>query len=89
MRGGLVDFGTVASESGVVRVVKEDTKEICALFVRVRLQLRMDVDDEGGGHSGEETSLSLGSVRVDLYNLQNSQLQVLCSGLCHASSQDP
>ena len=47
------DSGNVAAESGVVHFVKEDAEESGGFVVRVSLELGIDLDDEGGSHSGE------------------------------------
>jgi len=53
----LWDPGNLATESGAVRRVNKDAKEIGRLFVRVSRELRVDLDDERGGYCGEETCL--------------------------------
>ena len=47
----------VTAESGVVDLVDEDAEESSRLFVRVRLELRVDLDDECGSHCGKQISL--------------------------------
>jgi hypothetical protein len=47
----------VATERGVVHLVKEDSEESGGLLGRVWLELGMDLDDEGRGDGGEQTSL--------------------------------
>ena len=49
--------GNVATEGGVVHLVEEDTEKSSCLFVRVGLELRLDIDYEGGSDGGEQTSL--------------------------------
>ena len=49
--------GNGVSEGGVVDLVNQDAKEDRSLVVRIGLQLRVDLDDEGRGHSGEQTGL--------------------------------
>ena len=48
------DFVT---ESGVVHLVEEDAEKSSGFFVRIRLELGLDLNDEGRGHSREQTSL--------------------------------
>jgi len=45
------------AKSGVVNLVDEDAEESGRFFVWVRLELGVEVDDEGGGDGGEQTSL--------------------------------
>ena len=49
--------GSVTSEGGVVDLVDEDAEEGGSLVTRVRLELRLDIEDECGGDGGEQTSL--------------------------------
>jgi len=81
--------GSVAAERGVVHLVDEDAEESGRLFVRIGLELRMDLDDEGGSDGGEQTSLRSISVRVHLSNLQDSRILVSCSDRRHTSSRSP
>jgi len=53
----LWDCGDVTAKSSVVDLVDEDTEESGGLFARVWLELRLDLDNEGGGYGGEQTSL--------------------------------
>ena len=50
--------GDVFIERSVVHLVEEDAGESDSLFVRIELELRMDLDNEGENHCGEQTSLS-------------------------------
>ena len=54
------DGGSVISEGGVVDLVDKDAEESGSLLARVRLELRLDVENECRGDSGEQTSLCLG-----------------------------
>ena len=45
------------TKSGVVDLVDEDAEESGGFFVWVRLELGIDLDDEGGSDGGEQTSL--------------------------------
>ena len=45
--GPVRNLGNFASENGVVELEEEDTKESGGFFVRIRLELRINVDDEG------------------------------------------
>ena len=58
------DCGNVASKSCVVDPVDEDTEEGGGLFTCIWLELRLDLDDEGGCHGGEQTSLCAESARL-------------------------
>ena len=49
--------GSVGAESGVVDLVDEDSEEGGSLLARVGLELRLDVDDEGGSDRRKQTSL--------------------------------
>ena len=60
----LWEGGSVVSERGVVDLVDEDTEEGGSLLTRVRLELRLDIEDERGRDGGEQSSLSPLSVRV-------------------------
>jgi hypothetical protein len=51
--GPLWECRNVVSEGGVVDFVKENTEEGCALVVWIGLEVRVDLDDEGGGDRGE------------------------------------
>ena len=51
--GPLWEGGNVVSESGAINLVNEDAKEGGGIDVRVGLQLRIDVDDEGRGNCGK------------------------------------
>jgi len=55
--GPLWDRGNVITEGSVVERVDEDTKENGCVFVRVRLELGVDMDDECGSNSREQTGL--------------------------------
>ena len=60
------DCGDIVPESGVVHLVDEDAEESGGLFIRVGLELGIDLDDEGGSHDGEQTGLSSELARVRL-----------------------
>ena len=53
----LWDGGNVIAESGLVHVVEDYTEESGGILVRIRLELGVDPDDEGGSDGGEQTSL--------------------------------
>jgi len=55
--------------------VDEDAEESGGLFVRVRLQLGLDLDDECRGYGGEQTGLSLESARVRRICLETHKYQ--------------
>ena len=58
--GPLRECRNVASEGGVVDLVKKNSKEGCGDVVRVLLEVGVDLDDECGGDGREQTSLQLG-----------------------------
>ena len=60
----LWEGGSVVSEGGIVDLVDEDTEEGGGLVTRVRLELGLDVEDEGGRDGGEQTSLQPPSARI-------------------------
>ena len=45
--------GSVGTERGVVDLVDEDSEESGGFLARVRLELRLDVDDESGSDGRE------------------------------------
>ena len=47
----------VITEGGVVNLVDEDTEESGCPFIRVSLEPGVNLDDECGGHDGEQTTL--------------------------------
>ena len=47
----------VIAEGGVVDLVDEDAEESSGFVIWVRLEVRVDLDDECGGDGGEQTSL--------------------------------
>ena len=55
--GPLRYCGNVVAEGSIVDLVDEDAEEGGRLFIRVRLELGLDLDDERGGHGGEQTGL--------------------------------
>jgi len=83
--GPLRDRRNLIAESRVVYLVDEDAEESGRLTVRVRLELGLDLDDECGGHGGEQTSLYAGSVDLRARNIRNPQRLAWCSGPRHAS----
>ena len=42
--------GSLAAKRGIVNLVKEDAEKGSGLFVRVRLELGLDLEDECGSH---------------------------------------
>ena len=56
--GPLWEDGNVVSEGGIVDLVNQDAEESCSLVAWVRLQLRVDLNDERGRDGGKETSLA-------------------------------
>ena len=51
------DGGSVITKGGIVYLINENTEEGSSLITSVRLELRLDVEDECRGYSGEQTSL--------------------------------
>jgi len=51
------ESGNIIAESGAVYLVDQDAEEGGRLFVWVWPDLGVDLDDEGGGHRGEQTGL--------------------------------
>ena len=47
------DGGSFISECRVVYLVDEDTEESGSLLTRVGLELRLNIEDEGGSDGGE------------------------------------
>ena len=62
--GPLWEGGSVVSEGGIVDLVDEDAEEGGGLVTRVRLELGLDVEDEGGCDGGKKTSLQPPSART-------------------------
>ena len=54
----------VVSKRGVVDLVDKDAEEGGSLVTRVRLELRLNIEDECGRDGGEQTSLLLLSVCI-------------------------
>ena len=67
--------GNVTAEGGIVDLVDEDPKESGGLFIWVRLQLGVDLDDECRGHGREQTSLSFMSACIRCILLQTHEYQ--------------
>jgi len=55
--GPLRDRRNVIAECRIVDLVDEGAEEGDCLFVRVRLELGLDLYDERGGYDGEQTGL--------------------------------
>ena len=64
--GPLWNLRDIATESGVVHLVDENAEESSGLFVWVRLELGVDLEDEGGSDGGEKTSLRSGSASMHM-----------------------
>ena len=62
--GPLWESGSVVAKGGVVDLVDQDPEESGGFVVRVRLKLRIDLDDKCGGYSGEQTGLRPSLARV-------------------------
>ena len=60
----------ITAGSSITDPVDEDTEESGRHFVRVWLELRLDVDDECGGYGGEQTSLDVESVHLYVSNVR-------------------
>ena len=63
----------VIAEGGVVDLLDEDAEESDGFVIWVRLEVRVDLDDECGGDGGEQTSLCPLLARADQNLVQNSQ----------------
>ena len=70
----LWDARYVVAKSGVVHFVNEDSEESGGLFVRIGLELRVDLDDERGGNGGEQTGLRPSLALESLSDAQNSRI---------------
>ena len=78
--------GSVVTKGGVVNLVNEDSEEGSSLLASVRLELGLDIDDEGGSDSGEQTSLLLLLACGCQNSVQDSQRSELYLNPRHASS---
>ena len=74
---GLWDDGNGVAEGGIVHLVNEDTEEGGSLFVRIGLELGVDLDDEGGSDGGEQTSLRHKSIHVAEHCGQHTNINVV------------
>ena len=75
----------VVAKGGVVHFVNENTEESGGLFIRIRLELGVDLDDEGRSHGGEQTGLPPKLARAHSSNAQDSQISGWCLGPRRAS----
>ena len=57
--GPLRKSGGVATKGSVVDLMDKDAKEGGGLFVGIRLELGLDLDDESGCYGGKQTGLVL------------------------------
>ena len=59
MRGSspLRDCGNIVAESCIIQFVNEDAEESSRFFVRVRLVLGLDIDDESRGYGRKQAGL--------------------------------
>ena len=55
--GPLWECRNVVTESGVIQLVNDDTEESGGLFVRVLLELGLDVDNERRGYCRKQAGL--------------------------------
>ena len=62
--GPLWEGGSVVPKGGIINLVNENAEEGGGLVSGVRLKLRVDIDDEGGGDGGKQTRLSAQLARV-------------------------
>ena len=72
----LWDGGNTVAVGGVVHLIDEEAEESGGLFVRIRLELGVDLDDKGGSDGREQTSLRHQSARAclnDVYNIRISE----------------
>ena len=51
--GPLWEGGSIVPEGGVVDLVDKDAEESGSLLTRIRLELRLDIEDESRGDEGE------------------------------------
>ena len=58
------EAGNVVSEGSAVDLVNQDAEEGNGLVTRVGFELRIDLNDEGGCYSGEQTGLMSKLARV-------------------------
>ena len=71
----LWEGGSVVAVGGIVHLIDEEAEESGGLFVRIGLELGVDLDDKGGSDGGEQTSLRRESTHVyldDVYNIRIS-----------------
>ena len=61
------EVGNVVPEGGAVDLVNQDPEEGDGLVTRVGFELRIDLNDEGGSYSGEQTGLISKLVPVHPY----------------------
>jgi len=70
----LWERGDISTESGVVYLVNQDAEEVVRLVVGVLLEVGIDLDDECGCHSGEQTGLRSYSEYVQLNGEHDSRI---------------
>jgi hypothetical protein len=51
------DGGDLTGDGGLIESEEDNTEEGRRLLVRIRLEVRMDTDDESGADCGEQTGL--------------------------------
>jgi len=78
--------GSIRTKGGVIELMDDDPEEGSSLLTRVRLEFRLDIDDEGGSDGGKKTSLLPLLTRAPWNFIQNSRRSGLYSNPHHASS---
>jgi len=84
--GPLKERGNVATERGIVHLVKHDSEESHGLVGWVCLELGVDLDDEGESNDGEQTSLGPKSAYMHRSNEYNLRTSTSCSDPRYTSS---
>ena len=76
--GPLREGRNVISERGMVYIVNEDSEEGMGLVVGIGLKLRVDLVDECGGNSREQTGLLPKSTQVHQNKTRDSRRLKSC-----------
>ena len=87
--GPIWEGGGDVSECGIIDFVNEDPEERMGLVVWIGLELRIDLDDERGCDSGEQTGLISQSARARQKSRRDSRRSRWCSSLLRVSSEIP
>jgi len=73
----LRNIGGVITKGGVVNFVDQDTEESSSLIIWVRLELRLDINDECRGDSREQTSLWKVNTGMHKYHVKLTKIRVV------------